>query len=158
MFVVHVIVALLEVILVEVGDTVMIGAEASAQLLVTKGVTVYTVDPVVWDSVAVSMPPLQDTFAIPPALEVATERSYEGDKRVKLPPVVCESVTNTLVAFTVRASAAELVAIVSVVGYEESVIDSAVEKLSWAAEAWKIAPPERAIRKNAPHNIRFCFI
>ena len=74
-FVVHVIVALLEVILVEVGATVMIGAEALAQLLVAKGVTVYTVDPVAWESVAVSMPPLQDTVAVPPALEVATERS-----------------------------------------------------------------------------------
>jgi hypothetical protein len=73
-FVVHVIVALLEVMFVEVGNTVMIGADAFAQLWMV-GVTVYTVEPVVWDRVAVSIPPLHDIFAVPPALEVATERS-----------------------------------------------------------------------------------
>lgn len=44
-----------------------------------------------------------------------------------------ESVTKTFVAFAVNASATELVAMVSVVGYEESVIDSAVEKFKGAA-------------------------
>jgi hypothetical protein len=132
MFVVHVIVALLEAILVEVGAMAMIGADAFAQCWVV-GVTVYTVEPVVWDKVAVSIPPLQDTIALPPLLEVATERSYAGERSVKLPLVVCESVTKTLVVFAVNASATELVAIVSVAEGEESVIDSAVEKLSGAA-------------------------
>jgi hypothetical protein len=106
--------------------------EAVAQFWVV-GVTVYTVDPVLWDRVAVSMPPLHDIFALPPPLEVATERSYEGERSVKLPLVVCESVTKTLVVFAVNASATEPVAIVSVVGYEESVMDSAVEKFKGAA-------------------------
>jgi hypothetical protein len=74
MFVVHVIVALLEAILVEVGAMVMIGADALAQFWVV-GVTVYTVDPVVWDTVAVSMPSLHEMLTLPPPLEVATARS-----------------------------------------------------------------------------------
>jgi phage terminase large subunit-like protein len=61
-----------------------------------------------------------------------------------------------LVAFTPRASATEPVAMVSVVGGEESVIDSAVAKLSGAAYA---RPVIRAIsRINAIYNIRFRFI
>jgi hypothetical protein len=50
---------------------------------------------------------LQEIVAVPPPLEVATERSYEGDVRIKLPPVELERVTTTLVAFTPRASATE---------------------------------------------------
>jgi hypothetical protein len=91
-------------------------------------------------------------IAVPSPLEVATERSYEGESNVKLPPVVCESVTKTLVAFAVNASTTELVAIVSVVGYEESVICSAVEKLSEAAEAWLAKRSARKIRKMLPLN------
>jgi len=52
---------------------------------------------------------------------------------MKLPPVVCESVTKTLVVFVVKVSATEPVAMVSIVGYEESVIDSAVENFKGAA-------------------------
>ena len=62
---------------------------------------------------------------------------------MKLPPGILESMTRTLVAFTPKASATELVAMVRVVGYEESVIDSAVEKLSGAAWAWRATPPTR---------------
>ena len=52
---------------------------------------------------------------------------------MKVPPVELDMVTRTLVAFTVSASVTELVAIVSVVGGEESVICSAVEKFKGAA-------------------------
>src|ERR1035441_9340474 len=72
---------------------------------------------------------------LPPPLDVATERSYEGESMIKVPPVVCESVTETLVAFTCRTSATEPVAIVSVVVGDDKVTDSAVGKLSGAAFA-----------------------
>lgn len=54
---------------------------------------------------------------------------------MKLPFVELDIVTKTLTAFVVNASATELVAMVSVVGYEESVIDSEVEKFKGAAWA-----------------------
>ena len=117
---------------------VMTGGEALAQF-VPLGVTVYTVDPVLWDKVAVSMPPLQERATLPPPLDVATERSYDGERMMKLPPVVCESVTTTLVAFIWRTSATEPVAIVSVVAGDDKVTDSAVAKFSGAAWAVAIA-------------------
>src|ERR1019366_1075079 len=139
MFVVQVIVALF-VVIFAAAMFVMTGGEALAQF-VPLGVTVYTVDPVLWDKAAVSMPPLQEWATLPPPLDVATERSYEGESRVKLPPVVCESVTRTLVAFTWRTSAKEPVAIVSVVAGDEKVTDSAVAKFNGAA--WAVAMDKR---------------
>src|SRR5450759_1952405 len=139
MFVVHVIVALFVVIFAAAIFEIT-GGEALAQF-VPLGVTVYTVDPVLWDKVAVSTPPLQDMAKLPPPLDVATDRSYEGESMMKVPPVVCERVTNTLVALTWRASATEPVAIVSVVAEDDKVTDSAVGKLSGAA--WAVAIDKR---------------
>jgi hypothetical protein len=72
---------------------------------------------------------------------------------MKLPPVVSESMTKTLVAFTPKASATEPVAIASVIGGEEIVTDSAVAKLSGAAYAWRTAPLARAISRNTVASI-----
>jgi hypothetical protein len=60
------------------------------------------------------VPELQERDAVPPALEDAMVRSYDAEVSVNVPPVEDESVTITLVAFTVRPSATEPVEIVSV--------------------------------------------
>lgn len=62
---------------------------------------------------------------------------------MKVPPVEDESVMTTLVAFTCRASAAEPVAIVSVVAGDVIEIDSDVVKLrgaAWTEWVTRIAP------------------
>ena len=87
------------------------------------------------------MPPLHERIALPPPLDVATARSYEGERMIKLPPVACESVTRTLVAFIWRTSAREPVAIVSVVAGDDKVTDSAVAKFNGAA--WAVAMDKR---------------
>ena len=76
---------------------------------------------------------LQEVATVPPGLDVATDKSYDGEIRVKVPPVDDESVTATLVAFTCNTSAAEPVAIVRVVAGETIEIDSADEKFKGAA-------------------------
>ncbi len=57
-------------------------------------------------------PEVQPTVTVPPLELVAIERPSKGEISVKIPPVELESVTATLVAFTVRASATEPVAMV----------------------------------------------
>jgi hypothetical protein len=104
------------------------------------------------------MPPLHDIIALPPPVEVATERSYEGDRITKLPPVVCESVTATLVAFTTSPSATELVAMVRVAADEDRVTDSEVKKLRAAARALRVAIPKTTIKQKMPHHVRYGFI
>jgi hypothetical protein len=69
---------------------------------------------VFWDKVAVSTSPLQETLALPPALDDATVRSYDADVSVKLPPVELDRVTMTLVAFTWTESAREPARMVNV--------------------------------------------
>jgi len=86
-------------------------------------------------TVVLTTPCVHEVATLPPLLDVATERSYDGEISVKAPPVEDESVTTTLVAFTCSASAAELVATVRVVAGETIDIDSAVAKLSGAAKA-----------------------
>lgn len=103
-----------------------------------------------WDKIAVSMPPLHERVALPPPLDVATARSYEGERMIKLPPVVCESVTRTLVAFIWRTSAREPVAIVSVVAGDDKVTDSAVAKFNGAA--WAVAMEKK--HKSPPKAMR----
>ena len=57
---------------------------------------------------------------MPPVLLVAIEKSREADVRLKLPPVEDESVTITLVAFAVSASAADPDLIVKLIAGEVS--------------------------------------
>jgi len=45
-------------------------------------------------------PDVQEMETVPPELEVATTIPNEAELSEKLPPVVLESVTTTLVAFT----------------------------------------------------------
>ncbi len=59
------------------------------------------------ESVTLATPELQESDAAPPLLDVAMVRSYDADVSVNVPPVEDESVTATLVAVTVRASAIE---------------------------------------------------
>jgi hypothetical protein len=81
------------------------------------------------------MPCVHEVATVPPGLDVATDKSYDGEIRVKVPPVDDESVTATLVAFTCKTSATEPVAIVSTVAGELRETISAVLKLSGAARA-----------------------
>jgi hypothetical protein len=85
--------------------------------------------------VKLTTPLVHEVVTAPPPLDEATVRSYAGERSVKAPPVVLERATMTLVAFTVRASAAEPVAIMSVVADEVIETDSAVGKLRGAALA-----------------------
>ena len=45
-------------------------------------------------------PCVHEVATVPPPLDVATDKSYDGEIRVKLPPVELDRVTMTLVAFT----------------------------------------------------------
>lgn len=85
-----------------------------------------------------------------------------GDKRVKVSPVVAERLTTTLVAFTVRKSAAEPEAMVRVV--EGEVRMSGVDEVKVSGAAWAgrtdrqtIASTKRSIvRLRTPnHLVRF---
>lgn len=78
-------------------------------------------------------PDVQELAMVPPPLDVAMERSYDGESSVKLPPVEEDTVMRTLVAFICKTSAAEPVAMVSVVAGETVWTDSAVWKLRGAA-------------------------
>jgi hypothetical protein len=100
---------------------------------------------------------LQEVVTVPPGLDVATDKSYDGEIRVKVPPVDDESVTATLVAFTCSASAAEPVAIVRVVAGEIIEIDSAVAKFKDAANTICAAKTIRMIPRIKNNNDR-CFV
>ena len=75
----------------------------------------YDVWPVDCERVTLAVPAVQVRELVPPLLDVAIARLYEGDVNVKLPPVEPDNVMITLVAFTWRESAAEPAAMVSVV-------------------------------------------
>jgi hypothetical protein len=91
------------------------------------------VEPVVWEIAALSTPDEHEMLTVPPPLEVATARSYEGESSVKLPPVELERVARMLDVAACSASATEPVAMVSVVVGERREVFSAVAKLSGAA-------------------------
>jgi hypothetical protein len=76
------------------------------------GVNVYVSEPPAWVIVSVSMPEAQASLKLPPLPTVEADKAWE-EIRENDPPVVFESVTATLVAFTWSASATEPVAIVS---------------------------------------------
>jgi hypothetical protein len=78
------------------------------------GMMVYTVDPVLCMMVVLATPDVQLVVTIPPPELVATERPIAADVSEKLPPVVLDSVTATLVAFMVRPSAEEPTTMVNV--------------------------------------------
>jgi hypothetical protein len=86
----------------------------------TAGEIVYVACPVDCERTMLATPELQVSDAAPPPLDDAAVRSYEGDWSVNVPPVEDESVTTTLVAFTVTASAAEPAVIVKFVEGVES--------------------------------------
>ena len=99
------------------------------------GVIVYTIDPVLWDIVVLAVPAVQLCDTVPPLELVATERPYDGDVSVKVPPVEFERVTATLVAFTVNRSATEPLTVVRVVEGDDSGIFTEEEKVMDAARA-----------------------
>ncbi|MHB8174851.1 MAG: hypothetical protein ACYDFU_10385 [Nitrospirota bacterium] len=78
------------------------------------GVIVYTVDPVFCEMVVLATPEVQLVATVPPVELVATERPVADEVSEKLPPVVLDRVTATLVALTVKLSASEPDAMVKV--------------------------------------------
>ena len=101
---------------------------------------------------------LQEVATVPPGLDVATDKSYDGEIRVKVPPVDDESVTATLVAFTCSTSAADPVAIVRVVAGETIEIDSADEKFKCAANTICAAKAIPMIPRRVENNKGRCFL
>ncbi len=71
------------------------------------GVIVYVVDLVLCEIVVLATPETQLVVTVPPVELVAIERPVADEVSEKLPPVVLDNVTATLVALTARLSAEE---------------------------------------------------
>jgi hypothetical protein len=114
---------------------------------------VYVAWPVDCEIVTLATPELHDSDATPPPLDVAIVRSYDADVRVNVPPVEDESVTTTLVAFTTRLSATELVAMVMVASGEVKETFVAFVYVRDAAFARRTTPLARATSNNTATSI-----